>query len=365
MSPILTGESSRTIIDILKKGNLELLHSAIIGWMLDKNGEHGLHDTFLKAFVKRIGDKYPDLSSEHFESAKLETIGLKSRYDIKLMLGDKTVIIENKTKSLGGPNQLEHYQKATRYVVALGFSEISFSTVPPGIPLVQYSDVLEIMDALKPSGNPDFVMLYNQYQKFLDRELSLLDRICNCVEAEEFYDKYAEEVSKVLRDKSLRTENDLRYFNLVALESLRRYLKSKSRWQGPEWTTDKNQQSGAWLACNGGLPNAYTFRPAISELVPLENLWFHVELRDGLAAEANGSDAGCIQLRCGRGDLAPSLLNVVRQYVDPKEMVKKVKSDVGTFYVAQRMIRRQDLVLHRFEKELIDFMVAFGNFASR
>ncbi len=365
MSPILTGESSRTIIDILKKGNLELLHSAIIGWMLDKNGEHGLHDTFLTAFLIKIGDKYPDLSPEQFEGVELETVGLKSRYDIKLKLGDKIVIIENKTKSVGGPNQLDDYRKATPYVVALGFSEISFSTVPLDIPLVKYSDVIEIMDALKPSGNPDFVMLFNQYQKFLNRELSLLDRIRNCVEAEEFYDKYAEEVSEALRDKSLRTENDLRYFNLVVLESFRRYLKSNSKWQGPDWTTDKNQRSGAWLACNGGLPSAFTFHTAISELVPLENLWFHVELRDGLAAEANGSDAGCIQLRCGLSDSWPSLKKVVEPFVNrqnDEKLVTRVKDKPGTFFVVQRKIRRQDIVLDKLEEKLTEFMGKFGRF---
>lgn len=363
MSPIRTGESSRTIIDILKKGNLELLHSAMIGWMLDKNGEHGLHDTFLTAFVKKT---YPNLSSEQFEGVELETAGLKSRYDIKLKLGDKTVIIENKTKSIGGPNQLENYQRANpnAYVVALGFSDISFNTIPQGIPFVKYTDVLNIMSVLKPSGDPNFVTLFNNYRDFLKRELGLLGSIRACLRDAESHDSHVAKVSQALRDGSLRTDNDRRYLNLVALEYLKRYLEERQKWQGTKWVTDKNMQSGVWLANYTGLPDSYTFRPDISDLLSSESqskyLWYHVELWEGLSAESDESVAGCIQLRCGLRNCADSLKEVVRPLVDRQELVKVVKG--GTFYLVRTVIQRKDLVLDKLEAKLTDFMSKFGSF---
>src|SRR4051794_13722152 len=45
---------SRTIIDILRKGNQELFHSSIIAWLLDPLAEHGLDTGFLNAFAEVV-----------------------------------------------------------------------------------------------------------------------------------------------------------------------------------------------------------------------------------------------------------------------------------------------------------------------
>ena len=31
----------RTIVDILQRGNLELFHSSMVAWLIDRKGEHG------------------------------------------------------------------------------------------------------------------------------------------------------------------------------------------------------------------------------------------------------------------------------------------------------------------------------------
>src|SRR4051812_1478251 len=103
---------SRTIIDILRKGNQELFHSSIIAWLLDPLAEHGLGRGFLDAFAEVVEQRgNPKMRSALGVSSTLrvstETTARKSRYDIVLRIGPTTVVIENKTKSLGDEPQFE------------------------------------------------------------------------------------------------------------------------------------------------------------------------------------------------------------------------------------------------------------------
>jgi hypothetical protein len=140
----------RTIIDILRKGNQELFHSSIMAWLLDPDGEHGYGPGFLNAFAQTVEQRGCAKMREALETGqvtriKTEATAHKSRYDIELQVGPVTVVIENKTKSLGGEVQFENY--GGKNIVALGWCAISFS---PGVhskyPVVTYGDVLAILD---------------------------------------------------------------------------------------------------------------------------------------------------------------------------------------------------------------------------
>ena len=46
-----------TMIDVLRRGNQELFHSSMIGWLLDPNAEHGFGSAFLSAFSALLAER--------------------------------------------------------------------------------------------------------------------------------------------------------------------------------------------------------------------------------------------------------------------------------------------------------------------
>src|SRR4051812_26211022 len=106
--------TQRTIIDILRKGNQELFHSSVIAWLLDPGAEHRLGDGLLHAFariVERHGWPRMREALDAGPTARIttEATARKSRYDIVVQLWSFTVVIENKTKSLGDKPRFEKY----------------------------------------------------------------------------------------------------------------------------------------------------------------------------------------------------------------------------------------------------------------
>jgi hypothetical protein len=139
----------RTIIDVLKKGNLELFHSSMLCWLLDESAEHNLGRAFLDGFADILYEKgFPDLRGALGESSPTgittEFAGREGRTDIELRFaGGIRFVIENKTKSIGTLEQLSRYAQMKAKVIALGFVEACF---PLGTaytyPLVTYGEHL-------------------------------------------------------------------------------------------------------------------------------------------------------------------------------------------------------------------------------
>src|SRR5690349_13445615 len=90
---------NRTIIDILRKGNQELFHSAMVAWLLDPQGEHAYGAAFLHGFAEAVERKgYPKFHSAlrgATATITTEATARKSRHDIRLMIGKTFVVIEN------------------------------------------------------------------------------------------------------------------------------------------------------------------------------------------------------------------------------------------------------------------------------
>jgi hypothetical protein len=64
-------------------------------------------------------------------------------------------------------------------------------------------------------------------------------------------------------------------------------------------------------------------------------------------------------------DSWPSLKKVVEPFVNrqnDEKLVTMVKDKPGTFFVVQKKIRRQDIVLDKLEEKLTEFMGKFGRF---
>jgi hypothetical protein len=172
------------------------------------------------------------------------------------------------------------------------------------------------------------------------------------------------------------SENDTRFLSLFLLEKFKRScLRSDTRWEGSEWTTNKNQSSGVWLAnAEGKLPTRYSFAAPIENLCQRRNaeLWFHVELKtDVFAPDSQAGRAGELQLRCSTH--SPESDN--QQFLEELKGAHKLTEDkhyyrtynlgsrARTFYVARIDLLEEDLVFNRLEKLLTSFHEDFGTFS--
>jgi PD-(D/E)XK nuclease superfamily len=377
---------TRTMIDILRRGNQELFHSSMIAWLLDPKAEDGLGGRFLEGFADKLARA--DGGSSKLKKAvegsaavcvRTESPSLKCRYDIEIRFGDERVIVENKTKSVGEAPQLERYKGTGAETVALGLSDVSYSLTESDrskhLPIL-YRDVLDILRDLKdrePMADK-FAMLIEDYREFLERELSLQEAIVERYERGKCYAR--DQILKTL-EASSPTENGLRFLSLFLLEKFKQTClldKDNARWKGAEWRTDKNQSSGVWLANDAKLPTRYSFADPIKDLCgeSSANLWFHVELKSGVFVRyPQAGQVGELQLRCTTR--SPEWDN--QRFL---EKVKKVDSSgdeegrcyrtskprnmARSFYVARRHLSEDKLVFGRLEKSLTSFCEGFGSF---
>lgn len=366
-------EHSRTIIDILRKGNQELFHSSMIAWLMDpnKSDEHFLEDGVLRGLGKILRAKGKNELDEAVESCSIEEIktevrSRKSIYDIQIDLGEgkKKIILENKTKSLGTETQFEKYEHSDSLLVALGLCEISFSpTVADNYPLLIYRDILEVLDGLNVPAN-DFGTLTRHYMRFLERELSLLDLIVEC------YERGDTKRHGALRETLLKseswTDNDVRFLNLYFLEKFKARLNSSGFFGNCQWRSSKNMISGTWLA--GDLPKPYALSDDLAALQSANDakLWVHFELQPGVFAKSLDDDAAVIQLRARvEGDKRAFLSRfqeIMGQLHERETHPRRVKQTAADFYLIRRLLSKKELVFENFERVSKEFLERFGRF---
>lgn len=109
------------LFDVLRITNMEIRHSNILAWMFDPNENHGLGDSFIKAFITRVvakcaPHKYSafDLLLQDFYS--YQVYRESNHMDIVLASRqEKTaIIIENKIWAGEASHQLNTYLKKSR-----------------------------------------------------------------------------------------------------------------------------------------------------------------------------------------------------------------------------------------------------------
>lgn len=366
--------AERTIIDILRKGNQELFHSSMIAWLLDPQDEHGFGPGFLEAFANVVLHKgHPRMRSAlHSASGATittETSAHKSRYDIVIRLGNVRVVIENKTKSLGDEPQFEKYKSEGTVLIALGLCDISFSEAvkaDSSVAVVTYADVLEILDSLPEPPPSDFKVLVDHYRKFLRRELAILSEI------DRWYSTGAPaDGTALVSAASTLTTNDHRFLNLYLLERLRRSLFLDPVWKECSWRMDKNMQSGVWLALfelgirSGGFKYADPLSLLWKELDV--NVWFHVELWDGVLAKNADGIAGEVQLRCqtANQDQVVKELRRLRPLLDKERYAAKLKKGANSFFLVSRPLLKKHLTASLFSQQMNEFAASFGAFTGQ
>ncbi len=360
----------RTLIDILRKGNQELFHSSIIAWLLDPEGEHGFGPGFLEGFAQVLErNDCPNMRSA-FQASSTTTIrtemtARKSRYDIRLAIGQTVVVIENKTKSLGDEPQFEKYKAENAVLIALGLCDLSFSEeVKKNCPVVTYADILAILNSLPEPPPSDFRVLVDHYKHFLRRELAVLSEI------DQWYttgdSAHALAILDLVNAAGTYTKNDQRFLNLYLLEHFRRDLLQSPRWKNCRWKMDKNVQSGVWLAL-------FELEKELSEFRYKDSLadacrkygasvWFHVELRSGVLAEGEESTAGVIQLRCQTSNAKGFLekFRKIRPCQEGENCPAKLKKAAGSFYLLASPLLKKHLTAAQFRERMDKFAMSFG-----
>lgn|GEM_PF-5189927 len=373
----------KTIIDILKKGNQELFHSAMIAWLLDPNSaEHGLGPIFLNGIADRL-DAYgwPDfkgiLDASGSVAIQTEVGGFGRRYDIVIRCGeDSRIVIENKTKSIGEKSQFETYGEDNQndMLVALGLCKESFAHFPEKTyPMITYGDVLQILSNI-PIPNNDWGVLIKHYRLFLERTLSTMELAAQYFESGDI-SRHQEFIQNIFAMDDW-TENDKRFLNLFLLEKFSRHLKERSKFAGFEWVSDKNQSSGAWLASGweGSQPKYYKFFDATEMLLEKHSatLWFHLELTNGILAREPTDIAGSFQLRGkvrGKVDIpkdnwkfAEELWSTRTRLYDDENKPKRIKVSAESFFLIRKNIYKHELFLEKLEVSFTEFFERFGFF---
>lgn len=374
------GYMNTTIIDVLKKGNLELFHSSIISWLLSPRENKGIDLYFLKEFLGRAFNKQSpiDIASIKSDQVKIytEAKGEKGRYDILINIENCSFIIENKTKSIGKYEQLEKYDNKAKkkYVIALGLFEESFcKKTKEEFPLVTYTDVYEIISTISEDQveDPDFLVLLRHYQQYLHRELTIMSSIKK---------RFNHNETILLPKADKIEENDIRFFNLYFLKQFEKYRQEhESKWfMDKSWHgSNKNMRSGVWYAFhskhfkwNSQIENFQKEQSLekASERKPLK-LYFHVELyaKNGVFETDSKAPCGEIQLRgnkCKDGnkvifDFFENYLNI-----EPDDhylsFAKRKNHKSGNYYVLKRTLYKHDLYMDRLNDILKEFTSMFG-----
>lgn len=147
------------IFKVLNKDDKELIHSAFFRFML-KNS-----DDFARKLIS--------VSTDDIKDVKLEHGVKKKRFDLWIELRDGTcIIIENKFKSFPDEKQLLEYDRCVktekiqqRILVCFDKSLVNFETKWR---VVDYSEILQMLNNSDDSLNPEQQMFVKHYQKFLN-----------------------------------------------------------------------------------------------------------------------------------------------------------------------------------------------------
>lgn len=161
------------VISVLSRGNQEMFHSAMLAWLLNEAGSHGLGRSFRDRVLSQLpfGGKYVGSDLEVLTEHK----GAYGRYDIVLRMrdhGGEVAILENKTKALGDSSQGERYASGGADVALLGLLPEMFDRGSRDAwPLLSYRQIHGILQEVSLDSNDGFQFVVAQYRDYLDKAL--------------------------------------------------------------------------------------------------------------------------------------------------------------------------------------------------
>ncbi len=360
----------RTIIDVLKAGNIELFHSRIIAWLLYPNSEHGYGDYFIKEFAHIVDSRGNTSMSSAINASNInvnteDKVG-KHRFDITIEVDGKRFIVENKVKSLGSDLQLGVYQDYGE-VIGLGFIDVSFAeSVNINLPVLEYKDILRIIKNRPSKIQSDpYEMLIMQYQEHLENEVGIIELM-----QQTYFNNHINNSGDVLFseikekiDNKIYNDNDIRFLNYAYLEYLRRVFDSQVKQL--KWSTNKDMISGPWLSGGQKTTNGYTLKKIFTdrcEKFGVIKFWFHIQIETGVAQANANAVAGKMQLKTASNDNKAwcNELKKIYQLCSNQSWCKRV--DKRNFYIVEEPFTRNDLHRDIMVPKVKAFMECFGTF---
>lgn len=159
--------SNDNVVSVLSRGNQELFHSAMLAWLMDERGSHGLGRSFLDGALARLG-----LEARGDLDVVTEHRGKHGRYDILLRerdTGDESIIFENKTKALGTHSQAARYASDGATVALLALLPEMFDEASrANWSLLSYRSVHDVLAELELDPGNGYQFVVSQYRDYLD-----------------------------------------------------------------------------------------------------------------------------------------------------------------------------------------------------
>jgi len=360
------------MIDLLKRGNLELFHSSMIAWMLSPSGEHGWGHQFLEGFLRLAGVVAP--ANWGGVKVQCECPGGSFRYDIKLDFQRKPqVVIENKAKTIGGQGQLDGYHAQGFEVIALGFCDESFDKTDPlrrcvkgmskSYPLVTYGEILELLKAIyAPCQSDPWSHLIGHYIDFLKCELGMLEKAIN------LYSAGNQSPWQPMKLPSCRDKFDVRFLHKIFCAKFKRFLIGTGGWGLPQ-DISFGDRSDTFFRI-GNINNWIGFGPSFTGLkgLPLQyDLGFNLPDGAGILSTVATAQAGTLQLCAQPRDNTFTSQNRTAVVHHLRAGLKRLQCtwvkpgtrNGKTFTVAKAVVHPDELVHDRLESRLRDFVNVF------
>lgn len=144
---------------VLGRARDELSHSRVLGWLLDPIAQHGLGDRFLRRVLSELGAvdalEWPYGVQVHLELSRTE-----SRADVVVVLGDRSLVVENKVDAIEGPDQCwriarDHPDAILAFLSPAGRSPMSAGDSHQRWNLLSWVTVRRILEAVVEGDRPE------------------------------------------------------------------------------------------------------------------------------------------------------------------------------------------------------------------
>lgn len=157
------------LLSIADCARTEVIHSAIVAWLLEPTASHGLGSAVVGAILAAGWDE----PAEGADTAAVdrEAGRFKTRVDIKVDLGSKTLIIENKVDAPEQPTQCEDFYRewgtSGRYLLLSPTGRLPHSVQSPAARAawrsLSYGSLARLLEDLAPAANGPGRVAYLAY----------------------------------------------------------------------------------------------------------------------------------------------------------------------------------------------------------
>lgn len=281
LEPLTKHVNKVNIFKILKSERTEIRHSNILAWLLNPNANHGLGDSFLRAFIisfyKENADKiesnelrnwaFIDCANARVYREELIPSNNKKKFlDILVEFDDRVIAIENKIYSKENPNQTQSYRinlekkfpnhkKILVYLTPLGDSPedkewgiMSYSQIKTILESILYDNISNEVKFIVKNyieligddivGNEEISKLCNDIYKKYQAEFDL---IINNIDAP--HKDVAVFLKTVLKELSTEEDNILYQENYDAGIT---YVRFATKWLNMQLGEYEGTQMGIW-----------------------------------------------------------------------------------------------------------------------